>query len=282
MLYLKLLRPAQWYKNLLVFLPLIFSGNLSNIAAIGNSFLAFLAFCALASATYVINDYADRHNDRLNPEKCKRPIASGDVGFVEALLIAVLLFSAGISISFLLPIFFIYSALGYFVLSQLYTAWFKHEAFADVIAISCNFVLRAVGGALAIQVWTSPWLIIGVFFLAFFLAVGKRRAELSFLQDFASLHRRVFSVYTSAVLDRLGVISTSALIISYALYVFFSSHNLLFLTLPPAIYSVLLYDSFVIGRSRIARSPELVFSDARFVFALLLWLGIVVLVIYGG
>jgi len=76
MKYLRLLRPRQWYKNLLVFLALIFSGNLLNVAAIGNALLAFASFCALSSATYVINDYADRHKDRLHPEKWNRPIAS--------------------------------------------------------------------------------------------------------------------------------------------------------------------------------------------------------------
>src|SRR5574341_598268 len=168
MKYVSLIRPKQWYKNLLVFLPLIFSGNIGNTAAIGQAVLAFVSFCALSSATYVINDYADRHKDRLHPEKWNRPIASGTVSGIEALTIVLILTTIGFGIGLLLPVKFIYAALGYFVLSQLYTAWLKHEAFADILTISVNFVIRSVAGAFAISVWVSPWLILGVFFLALF------------------------------------------------------------------------------------------------------------------
>ena len=101
MKYALLLRPFQWYKNLLVFLPLVFSGNLANSSAISTAVLAFLSFCALSSATYVINDYADKNKDKLHPEKWNRPIASGEIGTLGALISAILLLAVGFGVALL-------------------------------------------------------------------------------------------------------------------------------------------------------------------------------------
>jgi len=269
MKYVLLLRPAQWYKNLLVFLPLIFSGNLLNITAVGQTLLAFVSFCALSSATYVINDYVDRHRDRLHPEKSNRPIASGAVSSVEAILILFLLTIVGFGIALLLPMHFLYAVLGYFALSQLYTAWLKHEAFADILTIAVNFVIRAVGGAFAISVWVSPWLIVGVFFLALFLLLGKRKSEIMLLQEKAYFQRRTLAAYSPEVVSRLSALATTALVISYTLYVFFGEHQWLYITLPVALYAVFRYESLI--GSKVGRQPEYVFTDLRMVIAMIVW-----------
>ena len=271
MKYVRLIRPKQWYKNLLVFLPLIFSGNIGNAVAIGQAVLAFASFCALSSATYVINDYADKKKDRLHPEKCNRPIASGAVGIIEALIMVVVLIAVGFGISLLLPINFLYAALGYFVLSQLYTMWLKHEAFADILTIATNFVIRAVAGAFAITVWVSPWLVLGVFFLALFLLLGKRKTEIMLLKDEAHLQRKTLSSYSPEVVSRLSALATTALVISYTLFAFFGEHQLLFITLPIALYSIFRYESFISTGNKIARQPEYVFTDIRMLIGMILW-----------
>ena len=277
---LQSLRPQQWYKNLLVFLAVIFSGNLLNLISVWQSILAFASFCALSSATYVINDYADRHKDRLHPEKWNRPIASGKISGIEALIIVLVLFTIGFGIALLLPIKFIYAALGYFVLSQLYTAWLKHEAFADILTISVNFVIRAIAGAFAISVWVSPWLILGIFFLALFLMFGKRTSELALLKKQAIFQRKALRSYKSGVVSRLNTLATTALVISYTLFVFFGEHPLLYINLPPALYAIFRYESLVSSGDKIARHPEIVFTDKRMVTAMLIWAIITFSVLY--
>ncbi len=280
MKYLTLIRPKQWYKNLLVFLPLVFSGNLLNSLAVSNSILAFVSFCALSSATYVINDYADRHKDRLHPEKRNRPIASGKIGTIEAMAITLLLLAVGFGIALLLPINFLYAALGYFVLSQLYTMWLKHEAFADILTISTNFVIRAAAGAFAISVWVSPWLIVCVFFLALFLMLGKRKSELALLNEKAGFQRKTLNSYSPEVVSALSTIATTALVISYTLYVFFGEHNLLYINLPIALYAIFRYEAMISSANKISRQPEYVFTDAKMLAAMLLWAIITIAILY--
>jgi len=280
MKYLALLRPKQWYKNLLVFLPVVFSGNMVNTAAIWQTVLAFASFCALSSATYVINDYADRHKDRLHPEKWNRPIASGTVGTIEAILIIILLVAIGFGITFFLPTNFLYAALGYFVLAQVYTAWLKHEAFADILTLATNFVIRAVAGAFAISVFVSPWLILGVFFLALFLLLGKRRSELTLLKDKSAFQRKTLNAYSPEIVSILNTLATTALVISYTLYVFFGEHKLLYVTLPVALYAIFRYESLISSGNKIARHPEYVFTDIRMVTAMLIWGILTIAVLY--
>ncbi len=280
MKYLALIRPQQWYKNLLVFLAVVFAHKLLDTTALGEAGIAFLSFCALSSATYVINDYADRHKDRMNPEKWNRPLAAGTVSVVAALLIALVLVTIGLGLAFLLPANFLYMTLTYFVLSQLYTVWLKNEAFADILVIATNFVIRAVAGAFAIDVPISPWLILGVFFMALFLLLGKRRSELELLKGKAELHRKTLDAYSLDVVARLSALATTALVFSYALFVFFGLHHLLYITLPIALYAIFRYDGLVSSGSKIARHPEYVFMDARIVVAMLIWGALTVGVLY--
>ncbi len=280
MKYVKLLRPQQWYKNLLVFLAVVFARRLYDLAAIEQAAIAFASFCALSSATYIINDYADRHKDRLNPEKWNRPIASGAVSIPAALSIALLLSVIGFGLALLLPTTFLYMALMYFVLSQLYTVWLKHEAFADILAIATNFVIRAVAGAFAITVPISPWLILGVFFMALFLLLGKRRSEIALLKDKAALHRKTLNAYSLEIVARLSAVATTSLVLSYTLFVFFGQHHLLYITLPVALYAIFRYDGLISSGSKIARHPEYVFMDTRIIISMIIWGMLTVAVLY--
>jgi len=274
---LRLLRPAQWYKNILVFLALVFSGNLFGLPALLTSTLAFASFCALSSATYIINDYADRHRDRLHPEKRYRPLAAGTVSPRAALFTILFLAGIGLGIAAALPPAFLLCALGYFTLSQLYTLFLKHEAFADIITIAVNFVLRAAAGAFAIATWPSPWLISCTFFLALLLILGKRRAELLLLKTSARAHRPSLRNYTHETTKTLSITATASLIISYTLYVFFGEHPLLFTTLPFALYAIFRFDALVATGHIISRKPEYLIYDWRMLIAIFAW-GIITLI----
>jgi 4-hydroxybenzoate polyprenyltransferase len=280
MKYISLLRPKQWYKNLLVFLPLIFSANLLNTNAFGQALLAFASFCALSSATYVINDLADKNKDKYHPEKWNRPVAAGKINNFEAILTIFILIIIGFGIALYLPLEFVYAALGYFVLSQLYTIWLKHEAFADILTISVNFVIRAVAGAFAISVWVSPWLVLGVFFLALFLMFGKRRSELALLKNNAGFQRGTLRAYSHDIVTRLSALSTTALVISYTLFVFFGEHPWLYITLPVALYAIFRYESLISEGNKISRQPEYVFTDLRMVIAMVVWIALALAVLY--
>jgi 4-hydroxybenzoate polyprenyltransferase len=266
----RLIRPNQWYKNALVFLALIFALRLNDLNAVTTEVLAFFSLCALSSATYIMNDIVDYRVDRWHPEKRSRPLASGRISFLAALGVVVLLAIMGFGLSLLLPLQFLYAALGMFALSQLYTIWLKREPFADILAVAVNFVLRAVAGAFAIDVRVSPWLIAGVFFLALFLLVGKRKADAHFLGAAATWHRNTLSAYPPEVTNRLMAVTTSSLILSYASYVFFGEHHGLAITLPVALYAIFRYQQ-LIENSPIGRHPEKVFFDRRMLVAMGLW-----------
>ena len=280
MKYIKVLRPEQWVKNVFVLLPLLFSGNLGNADAIFRSLIAVASFCTISSSTYVINDFFDRHRDRLNPEKMHRPIAAGKIGAVGVVVLAVLLALISFTLSSLLNREVTYVLISYFVLSQLYTLWFKHEPFADIIVIAINFVLRAVAGAFAIPVRVSPWLIAGVFFLALFIAINKRRGESLFLKSKAAFQRATLQFYTPEILSRLSILATTALVISYSLFVFFGEHPYLFITLPVALYVILRYDALASQGSSIARHPHSIVKDARLTAGIMLWLMLTLRVLY--
>lgn len=278
--FIRLLRPHQWYKNVLVFLAVIFSGSLFDVAAWVAAGVGFVALCALSSSTYVINDIVDRRADRLNPEKAGRPIASGKVSVPVAWVLAVFCAGVGFAVVSLLSPFAVLAAGVFFVLCQLYTFWLKQEPFADVIVIAVNFVLRAVLGAFAINVWVSPWLVAGVFFLALFLILGKRRSEIVFLGKRAQLARASLRGYSQELIRSLSTIATACLVMSYTLFVFFGLHPGLYITLPIALYAIFRYEKFVSEGSVIARHPHLAFGDTRMIVAMVLWLVLTLFVLY--
>lgn len=277
---IRVLRPQQWCKNLLVFLPIIFSQNLTNAQALLNTIIAFVSLCAVSSSSYVLNDIADRKEDRLNPEKKDRPIAAKRMSVPAAVLLALSVGAAGFLVALLLPVEFLVSVLTLFGLSQLYTVWLKHEAFADIILIATNFVIRAVSGAFAIQVWVSPWLIVGVFFLALFFIIGKRRSELAFLKSKAKRHRKVLAAYTPEIITQLSSLATTSLVLSYTLYVFFGQHQMLFITLPFALYAIFRYEALIAEGSSIARHPHRMFTDTRLMIAIILWVATTIGILY--
>jgi 4-hydroxybenzoate polyprenyltransferase len=172
------MRPHQWTKNLLVFAGVIFGQKLLDPASVGIAFAAFGVFCLLSSAVYLINDVRDRDADRVHPLKSRRPIASGAVSPGTALTVAAGLAAVALAGAVVISTPFALVAAGYLALMSAYSLSIKHVVILDVLALAGGFVLRAAGGAVAVGVDFSHWLLLLTLLLALFLALSKRRAEL--------------------------------------------------------------------------------------------------------
>lgn len=277
--YLKLIRPQQWYKNLVIFLPIIFVGQAFVLKSLLSALMGFAALCLMSSVNYIINDAIDRKKDILHPEKRTRPLASGKITIFEGLLLATILFLGSIIISLNLTIEFTYSLVALFLCTMMYTFFFKKIAFADILMIGINFVIRAISGVFVLQLglsaWdalqVSPWLVLCTFFLALFLAVGKRGSDIVLLGEEASKSREALAHYTKEGVHGLMILTTSLLVMSYSLYSFLSDKKGLLLTLPFALYVIFRYFSLVYSGSKTARNPELVIKDPKLLLGGLLW-----------
>jgi 4-hydroxybenzoate polyprenyltransferase len=238
------MRPAQWLKNGIVFAGLVFGGKLLEASAVASATLAALAFCLLSSGFYLINDVRDRDADRLHPAKRMRPIAAGERAPRPAAVLGVLLILFAIAASALLSWSLMYVFLAYAGLMAAYNLGLKEIAIIDVFAIAGGFVLRAVGGAIVVDVSISPWLLVCTMLLALLIGFGKRRHELVVLND-ARGHRRNLSVYNQAMLDQSVAVSAAGTLIAYAVYTFDSesaqNHHRMMLTIPFVAYGVFRY-----------------------------------------
>ena len=202
---LKLLRPTQWIKNGFVYMPLVFSGNLFVPQDFSSVTAMCLAFCLTSSAGYILNDYMDMEQDRAHPLKKNRPLASGQVSPVSALvLVSVLLVGALLIAGLVKAPLQAYAYLaGYVVLQIVYSLALKHLVILDVLSISTGFLLRVLAGAAAMGSPVSSWLLLCTFSVAIFLALGKRRHEVVMLNEDATCHRPVLENYNVALLDQL-------------------------------------------------------------------------------
>jgi 4-hydroxybenzoate polyprenyltransferase len=277
--YLKLIRVHQWYKNLMIFLPVFFVGEFLNMPIMGHAFIGFIALCLVSSANYIINDFIDIKRDKLHPEKKYRPLASGKVSIIEAIFIAVISLSASIIIALNQNVYFLIAVLTLFFLTLAYSIGLKEEPILDVVLLSVNFIIRVVSGALLLNIFISPWLIVVPFFLALLLAVGKRGADIKLLKEEAKVHKKVLQHYQEQTINGIMIISTTCLIISYSLYAF-SRTYLLLLTLPFAIYTIFRYYMLANQGSEIARDPGKFYKDYRLVIFSLLWILSTFIIIY--
>ena len=275
------MRPRQWYKNLVIFIGIVFSLNLLNFNLWIDAIGAFAIFCALSGSIYVINDILDVEKDKNHPKKRRRPIASGKLNINYAIFSVILLVAISFSISYLINLLFLVTALTFFILLLVYSLFLKHLIIVDILVISTGFVLRAIAGCLAVGVLVSPWLIICAFLLALFLGIGKRRHELVLLGDNAANHRKILDGYSTEMLDQMTNITTSALIMSYSLYTFFTGKIFIMLTIPFAFYGLFRY-IYLVHAENFGGEPEMLFKDKGMLLSITLWILLVVLVLYGN
>lgn len=212
------MRVYQWTKNLLVFAALIFAKEVFDPAKFLLVLEAFAAFCMAASATYLFNDLSDIEKDRQHPKKRHRPIASGALSPAAAWALLVLLFTASMVLSYTIRWQFMCATLAYIALTLSYTLILKNIIILDVLALAMGFVIRALAGAIALDVKFSSWLVVCTLFLALFLGLSKRRHEVVLLEEGAGSHRAVLQHYSVHYLDQLILIAAGATIITYTIY----------------------------------------------------------------
>ena len=233
-----ILRVNHWYKNGIIFVPLVFSLKFFSFEAILFTSLGFIALCLVSSAGYIRNDIKDLESDRLHPRKKNRPLPSGKITTPQAMVMFIGILSVGLILSFLLDWkFFVISVL-LLINTEVYSNWIKKILFLDILSISGNFILRAISGVILIESPFSPWLILGIFFIALFLAVIKRRNELTSLKDSAEKHRHVLTQYSEYTLNSIILISAVMIITTYSLYTMNSSIQdwRLVITVPIVVY----------------------------------------------
>lgn len=281
------LRPAQWTKNFILFAGLLFGGKLLEPAAITSSLLAFAVFCLLSGVVYLINDVRDVEADRAHPTKSRRPIAAGDLSTSAALVWAVTLSVGSLAVAAWLDRGFALVALAYVVLLTLYSTALKHHAILDVLTIAAGFVLRAVAGAVVLHVAISHWLLVLTLLGALFLALGKRRAEMTTLADGGRGHRRSLNDYSPLLLDQLITIVAASTLLGYAFYTIspetvakFGTDRLVF-TLPFPLYGVFRYLFLLHQRDGGANPSELLLQDRPIQICIALWALTVAFLIYG-
>ena len=283
---LQIMRPRQWTKNLLVFAALLFAGKASSLESATLAAIAFAAFCILSGGVYALNDALDYESDRNHPEKCNRPIASGRIPPWEGVLLAVTLALMGIVVAFFVNFGFFILALSYLLLTTAYTLWLKHIVILDVLAISLGYVLRAVGGAQAIGVDISPWLVICTLLLTLFLALAKRRGEIVRLNHAAASYRKILDEYSPQLLDQMIAVVTASTLVTYCLYTvddrtiqIVGTRNLVY-TVPLVIYGIFRY-LYLMHTKQLGGHPDrLLLTDWPLLVTVALYTAVVGFILY--
>jgi 4-hydroxybenzoate polyprenyltransferase len=280
------LRPNQWTKNLLVFAGLLFGLRLFDPAAVGDALAAFAIFCGLSGVIYLVNDILDRESDRAHPLKASRPIASGALPVSAAIVAAVTIGAASLVGSAALGRSFLAVAIAYLALQTLYSAVLKHMVILDVLTIALGFVLRAVAGAVAVDVEIGRWLLVCTILLALFIALAKRRHEITMLAGGAADHRPILGEYSPYLLDQMIAVVTASTLIAYIVYTVSPETQEKFgtawlgLTVPFPLYGIFRYLYLVHRRDGGGSPADLLLNDRPLLVCVALWALAVVLIIY--
>jgi 4-hydroxybenzoate polyprenyltransferase len=285
--YLKLIRPKHWVKNLFVFAALIFARELFQLGPLLEAVKAFVVFCLSASAIYIINDVADADADRAHPEKRHRPIASGAVPVNRALALAVFLLAVSAIIVSGMHHLFVITIVIYVLMNLAYSFRLKEVVLLDVFIVAAGFMLRVLGGAYAINVTVSSWLVLCSLFISLFLGFAKRRSELQrAAPEGAAEQRRVLAAYSAAVLDQMLTISAAGAVISYALYTvaprtveIFHTEKLIYTTVF-VIFGVFRYLHLIYTSADAENPTNAVTRDVPIIVTVALWIASCVGIIY--
>ena len=280
------LRPRQWTKNLLVFAGVLFGLRLFDAGAVARAWAAFVIFCALSGTVYLINDIVDRESDRRHPAKAQRPIAAGVLPVGTAAAAAAVLGASALVASLWLGRWFVATAGAYLALQALYSGPLKHVVILDVLTLASGFVLRAIAGAVAVNVEISHWLLVCTLLLALFIALAKRRNELVILADDAAGHRPILQEYSAHLLDQMISVVTASTLIAYVFYTISPETQAKFgtawlgLTIPFPLYGIFRY-LYLMHRREGGGSPaEMLVNDRPLLVCVALWAVAVALILY--
>ena len=283
--YIRLLRPRQWLKNVFVFAGLIFSRHFLIPTSVEKSVAAFIVFSLLSSSGYIVNDMIDYRDDLQHPIKSKRPIAAGRIRRAPAGAVAGVLMILSLVSSYFLGAGFFLVCCAYGLLMLTYSLKVKHVVILDVLLVAFGYVLRAIAGAIVIDVEISSWLLLCTLLIALFLAVAKRRTEIILLGEDASRHRKILAQYSPALLNQMIAVVSAACIVAYCLYTLapetiakFGTKNLIF-TVPFVIYGIFRYLYITYQKLDTDIPERVLFSDLPLQLCLLSWVLVCVLII---
>ena len=282
------LRPYQWTKNLVVLAPLAFAQRLYDPGAVVAASSGFAVFCLVSGSVYLINDLLDVEGDRKHPVKRQRPLASGALSSSLAVAATVVCLFAGLGWAFALSTGFGLVVGVYFLLMAGYSVFLKNVVILDVLIVAFGFVLRAIAGAVVIVEPFSNWLLICTLLLALFLALAKRRQELTLLAGQASEHRRILGEYSPYLLDQMIAVVTASTLVSYALYTLAPETverlgtDRLVWTLPFVLYGIFRYLYLVHQREEGGNPTRVLLNDRPILVTVALWAATVVALIYHG
>lgn len=301
---IKLLRPKQWIKNFAIFAAIIFSGNIFESTIFQKVLLGFLVFCGLSSAAYIVNDVFDIKKDRLHPFKKFRPLAHGDIPIPFALIITAFLVIGSLFLGFFVTPAFLALALIYIFIQLLYSTIFKAIAVIDILAIASGYILRVYAGEAASGFHISVWLLLTTISVSLFLAIGKRRSELTLLSSNKDVNigaiRKSLSHYSERLLDVYASIFATSTFISYSLFTFletpkgiklglsvllpdflpdFFQRKWLMITIAPVVYGLMRYLQDIYEKHE-GESPERVLlSDKPLLITVIIWVFLVITII---
>jgi 4-hydroxybenzoate polyprenyltransferase len=281
----KSLRPKQWPKNIFLFAAIVFDRQFFLVDPLLRTAAGFVILCLASGSVYLVNDIADREQDRLHPVKRNRPIASGQLPVAVAAAAAVVLMAIVLIASYLLAPAFAVLIAAYLALNLAYSFCLKHISIIDALTVAAFFVMRVVGGVLLITVERfSPWMYVCMTLLALFISFGKRRSEILLLEEGAANHRRVLSGYSIPLLDNYILIVSAATIVAYSFYTF-SAPNLpvnhtMMLTIPFVVYGLFRY-LYLVQMEKSGGAPEeLVLTDHPLQAAIIVWGLSAILILY--
>lgn len=301
---IKTARPRQWLKNLAVFTTILFSGQFFNLQLFTTTVYAFIVFCLLSSSNYIFNDVLDVSRDRKHPFKKFRPVASGLLPRPVALVVSFIFAVTGLTVSYSIGQNFFLISILFILLQYCYSLFLKHISVIDILVITTAYFLRVYAGEAATGYHISIWLALAALSLALFLAIGKRRSELTLLQGYKGVvpqdTRTSLSHYSEKLLDTYTAMFANSTFITYAFYTFlerplnqgfffrnystfvvgFPDRKWMMITIPFVLYGIMRYMQLIYEGK--GESPEKILtSDPSLLLTVILWVGSVLAVVYG-
>ena len=286
MAYFKLLRPKDWAKNFFLFIPLFFAGEFLDLHKIISISYGFISFCCIASSIYILNDYKDVEDDRKHPVKCKRPIASGAVSPVTALIICAILVVLGFSIAWFIKEKFVLVLAIYFFINLGYSLGLKSIPILDIILLSSGFVLRIKAGSVVGDVKLSEWIVIMVFLLALFMAIGKRRDDVLLKLNTGTDMRKSVKGYNLEFLNTLLALVSAVMIVAYFMYTMSPEVQLrlgtwrLYYTCLFVMAGIMRYLQIIYVQADAGSPTKILYKDRFIQITLLLWIASYIVIIY--
>lgn len=284
--YIKLLRPKDWAKNLFLFIPLFFAGEIANTEKIFLVLLGFISFSFIASSIYIINDYRDIEDDKKHPEKCKRPLASGAVSKTSAIIIAIVLLVVGFTLAWWIKEKFLFVLGIYFIINFGYSFGLKTIPILDIILLSIGFVLRVKAGSVIAFIPLSEWIIIMVFLLALFMAIGKRRDDVLIKINSGNEMRKSVKGYNLEFLNVLIALVCAVIIVAYFMYTMSDEvikrlgTYRLYYTCLFVMAGIMRYLQLIFVSSDSGSPTKILYKDRFIQIVLLLWIASFIAIIY--